>query len=196
MKRIAIIGSSGSGKSTLARQLGEQLNLPVYHLDQYYWNAGWQPAPRESWQQTVERLAKNKQWIIDGNNRRTLDVRLGRADTVIFLDLPRWVSIMRASKRRFQYIRHQRPDIAAGCREPILHPSFPRFLHWIWQYNERARPDVVDKITSLNSQTRVLWFTSQHQIDKFMQDPYGYTAERPNLGFYQNFYNMAQTNKA
>lgn len=196
MKRIAIIGSSGSGKSTLARQLGEQLNLPVYHLDQYYWNSGWQPAPRESWHQTVERLADNQQWIIDGNNRRTLDVRLGRADTVVFLDLPRWVSIVRASKRRFQYIRHQRPDIAPGCHEPILHPSFPRFLHWIWQYNQRARPDVVEKITSLNSQTRVLWFTSQHQIDKFMQDPYGYTAERPNLGYYQNFYNFAQTKKA
>lgn len=37
MKRIMLIGSGGSGKSTLARELGEKLNIPVYHLDVLFW---------------------------------------------------------------------------------------------------------------------------------------------------------------
>ncbi|MGL4882562.1 MAG: hypothetical protein ACRC8K_16095 [Waterburya sp.] len=41
-KRIAIIGCCGAGKSTLAKSLGEKLNLPVIHLDTYYWQPGWQ----------------------------------------------------------------------------------------------------------------------------------------------------------
>jgi adenylate kinase family enzyme len=44
MKRIAIIGSGGSGKSTLARNLGDVLGLPVYHLDNLYWQPAW-PRP-------------------------------------------------------------------------------------------------------------------------------------------------------
>ncbi|MDJ0568280.1 MAG: shikimate kinase [Pleurocapsa sp. MO_192.B19] len=36
------MGSCGAGKSTLARTLGEKLNLPVIHLDVYYWQPEWQ----------------------------------------------------------------------------------------------------------------------------------------------------------
>lgn len=36
MKKIMIIGCGGAGKSTLARELGAQMNLDVYHLDQLF----------------------------------------------------------------------------------------------------------------------------------------------------------------
>ena len=47
MEKILIIGCSGSGKSTLARQLKEKLGLPVVHLDQLWWQEGWQSVSRE-----------------------------------------------------------------------------------------------------------------------------------------------------
>ena len=40
-KKIAIIGCAGSGKTTLAFLL-QKLNLPIYHLDQYYWKPNWE----------------------------------------------------------------------------------------------------------------------------------------------------------
>ena len=41
MQRILIIGPCGAGKSTLAAELGPRLGLPVYHMDQLNWKAGW-----------------------------------------------------------------------------------------------------------------------------------------------------------
>ena len=40
--KIAIIGNAGSGKSTLGFELHKKLDLPLYHLDQYYWKPNWQ----------------------------------------------------------------------------------------------------------------------------------------------------------
>lgn len=171
MKRIVIIGSSGSGKSTLARKLGEELGLPVYHLDKYYWNPGWEPTPQTEWRQTVHTLAQRTQWILDGNYRSTLPERLQLADTVIFLDLPRWLCMSRAIKRRFQYMREQRPDIADGCSEPIIHRSFPRFLRWIWQYPQRARPEIITHLQTLPTHKQVIWLQSRAEVHQFLEAP-------------------------
>ena len=42
MKRICIIGGSGTGKTTLADNLGEQLKLPVYHIDGIHYLNNWE----------------------------------------------------------------------------------------------------------------------------------------------------------
>lgn len=41
MQRVLIIGPCGSGKSTLARALAPRLGLPLIHMDQLGWRAGW-----------------------------------------------------------------------------------------------------------------------------------------------------------
>ncbi|MDG0808073.1 EutP/PduV family microcompartment system protein [Cohnella rhizosphaerae] len=84
MQRILVIGSAGSGKSTLSQRLSEQLQLPVIHLDKYYWKPNWVPTPNEDWDKFVLGTTNRDQWIMDGNYTRTLDLRLKRADTVIF----------------------------------------------------------------------------------------------------------------
>ena len=38
MKRIAILGRGGAGKSTLASYLATRYKLPVFELDQYFWD--------------------------------------------------------------------------------------------------------------------------------------------------------------
>lgn len=42
MKRVLIVGSPGAGKSTLAKKLAARTGLPLTHLDDLYWNAGWE----------------------------------------------------------------------------------------------------------------------------------------------------------
>ena len=90
MERIVIIGCPGSGKSTLARELGEKLDLPVVHLDQIYWSPGnWQHLEKDEFDALLMQELQKPRWILDGNFNRTLELRLERCDTVIFLDFNR-----------------------------------------------------------------------------------------------------------
>src|SRR5216117_3945565 len=88
MQRVVILGRAASGKSTLAQRLGAITRLPVMELDKHFWQPGLLPTPREAWSAAQERLARQEQWIMDGDlgPYDAVEVRLRRADTVILLD--------------------------------------------------------------------------------------------------------------
>ena len=88
-----IIGCSGSGKSTLARKLADLTGLPLIHLDREYWRPGWVEPDKLEWLAAVRAVAARPRWIIDGNYSASLGIRVAAADTVIFLDFPRWVCL-------------------------------------------------------------------------------------------------------
>ena len=141
MKRIMLIGPGGSGKSTLANELGKVLKLPVYHLDALHWKPRWVPTPDDEWDELQKKLITEEEWIIDGNYGRTIDIRLSKADTIIFFDFPRWIPIYRVIKRRIMYHGKTRPDLTDGCPERISLD----FLIWIWNYKRDKRPNILDK---------------------------------------------------
>lgn len=119
MKRILVIGNIGSGKSTFSRKLGKKLNIPVIHLDKHFHQPNWtKPKPGE-WDKTLEKLMKKEKWIMDGTYRRTLPVRFKQADTVIFLNTPKWLCIYRSIKRRFIYRKSTRSDLPDYLDEKI-----------------------------------------------------------------------------
>lgn len=171
MKRVLIIGSSGSGKSTLARQLGARLELPVIHLDRHYWHPGWVGTPREKWQRTVDRLVQRDAWIMDGNYRGTLETRLEAADSVVFLDLPPWICAMRAIKRRIQYHNRPRPDIADGCKEPLLDPQLFQFIRHVLSYPDRAKPYVMKQLGTIADEKHVVLLQSTRDVNNFLSAP-------------------------
>jgi adenylate kinase family enzyme len=168
MKRIVIIGSSGSGKSTLARELGGLLQMPVIHLDRHFWRPGWIPTDHVTWCKMVQTMVQQPRWIIDGNYRGTLNLRLQTADTVIFLDLPRLICMWRAVKRRIQYVNSDRPDIASGCDEQVFDPSLFNFLRRIWNYPYRARPDVARRLLQLRPDQQLLWLQRPRQVSHLL----------------------------
>ena len=139
-----VIGCGGSGKSVLSRQLGEITGLPVVHLDALNWHADWVATPKEEWQRKVQSLASADRWIIDGNYGGTLRPRLERADTVIFLDFPRWRCLGRVIKRRFAYRNASRPDVGPGCRERLRFD----FLKWIWGFRKTRRPRILEMLST------------------------------------------------
>ncbi|MFX5510429.1 hypothetical protein ABTD49_21645, partial [Acinetobacter baumannii] len=64
---------------------------------------------------------------------RTFDLRLPHADTVILLDLPKWVTIPRAVGRWLRFRGRQRPDAAPGCPE-----KFDREFLWYMLTRKRG----------------------------------------------------------
>jgi adenylate kinase family enzyme len=119
VQRVLVIGSPGSGKSIFATNLAQRTGLPLIHLDQQYWNAGWLETPKDEWRAKVAQLVAGDQWIIDGNYSGSLDVRLARADTVIQLDVPAWVCVARVLRRIRQSRGKSRADMAEGCPERL-----------------------------------------------------------------------------
>lgn len=176
MKRVLIIGSSGSGKSTLARQLGARLELPVIHLDRHYWHPGWVGTPGEEWRRTVAHLIQRDEWIMDGNYRSTLEMRLEAADSVVFLDLPPWICALRTIKRRIQYHNRPRPDIADGCKEPLLDPQLIQFIRHVLSYPDRAKPFVMKQLMDIANDKHVLLLQSTKDVNGFLSAPLDYPA--------------------
>lgn len=175
MKRILIIGSSGSGKSTLSRHLGARLSLPVVHLDNYFWHPGWQGTPRTEWEAKVQELIVKPKWVMDGNYRGTLNMRLQAADTAIFLDFPRWLCTFRAMKRRIQYRNKPRTDMAPGCRESLFNHHTVWFLRRIWDYPNRARPEIEALLTALPSHKLVFRLKSPRDVQLFLANVHTYS---------------------
>ncbi|HEY7071045.1 MAG TPA: hypothetical protein VH479_13060 [Acidimicrobiales bacterium] len=137
MQRVAVIGSGGAGKSTLARQLGERLGLEVIHLDHLFWNPGWEPAPADRWRAIQTRLVQGERWVMDGNYGATLPIRVAAADTVVFVDLPRRITISRAVARWWR--SRGREVHAFGCPERLDR----EFLLWMWRFRRVSRPIVL-----------------------------------------------------
>lgn len=172
--RIAIIGPSGSGKSTLARQLGDKLALQVTHLDAHFWSAGWIESDREQWRETVSALVERERWIIDGNYSSTMDIRLPRAETIIFLDLPRWLCLLRVLRRWLTYYGDTRPDLPPGCPEKVD----LEFLRWVWDYPQRSRPGTLALLRSLEGEKQIVRLQSAGAMRLFLREVEGVGHDR------------------
>lgn len=163
MKKVVVIGSGGSGKSTFSRQLGEVTGLPVVHLDKLYWHAGWVKTPVDEWQSIVQRELDKPEWIMDGNFGGTRAMRLAACDTVIFLDLPRWLCMYRIVKRTIKYHKGTRPDMAEGCEERFD----PEFLLWVWNYPNSGRRRVIQELNGL-ADKEIITLKSRTEVTDFL----------------------------
>lgn len=164
MRRVLVIGSGGSGKSTVAARLGELLELEVNHLDKFYWRSGWIEPARDEWIKTVTELIEKDSWVIDGNYSHTLELRLRKCDTIVFLDLPRVLCLWRIMKRYFLYRDGTRPDMAEGCREKF---NF-EFVSWVWNYPRRSRPKVIKLLREHADGKQIFWLRSRNEVKKFL----------------------------
>ncbi|OJJ19344.1 hypothetical protein BKI52_21265 [marine bacterium AO1-C] len=165
MKKIMIIGSCGAGKSTLALKLQQITGLELIHLDQYYWKAGWVESDKTVWQTQVEKLAQKPSWIIDGNYGGTMDIRLAAADTIIYLDRSRWVSLYRVLKRIVQYYGKTRPDLAEGCHERFNWP----FIHYVFTFNDRKKPKLLRRLKDLKPHQQLFILRSNRAVKSFLK---------------------------
>jgi adenylate kinase family enzyme len=164
MERVVVLGPAGAGKSELATRLSRTVDIPVVHLDTLFWAPGWRPAPESEARAALERVVAGERWILDGNFLAD-DSRFARADTVVFLDLPRRVCFRRVLVRLVRDRRRSRPDLPEGCREGLD----LGLLWWIWRYPRTDRPRVLALLRSLPAGTRVLHLRSHAHVDAIVK---------------------------
>ncbi|UOB08401.1 adenylate kinase [Streptomyces sp. HP-A2021] len=148
MKRIVVVGVAGSGKTTLARALGEGLGRPVTDLDLLFWGPAWSRVDLNVFRERTQEVLANESWIIAGSYfNQVADLVWARADTVVWLDLPRRVSFSRVLRRTVRQVV-RREDVLPGCRQSLRAAWRDRLFHSAWREPARFRsvvPEMLDR---------------------------------------------------
>jgi adenylate kinase family enzyme len=166
MQRIVILGNAGSGKSTLAKEVGERLHLPVVHLDRLFWEPGWSKPQVEVFRARVSEAVSGNGWVCEGNyHRQTFDLRLPRADLVIWLNTPRAACLRRVVLR--SVLNRPRPDLPAGCTER-LDAEFLSFLRYVWNFDRDIRPTIEHERLARGPLVPVVSLRGTRQISEFV----------------------------
>lgn len=164
MKRIMVVGNAGAGKSTFARRLGGKLALPVIHLDSYFWRPGWQIPDAQAWRHRLAALAALPAWVMDGNYINTFDIRMPRADGLVWLDHPRGICMRRVLMRTIMGYGRTRSDLAEGCPDRFD----IAFLRYVWNFPAKQRPRIVASIAQFGAHLRVIRLRSDQDVENFV----------------------------
>jgi energy-coupling factor transporter ATP-binding protein EcfA2 len=120
MQRVVVVGPPGSGKTTVARTISRRLGLPHTELDSLWWDPNWTEAGARLFSDRAQVVVENESWVVDGNYYSTgaRDTIWSRADTLVWLDLARWVTVPRVVRRTLvRGVRHT--ELWSGNRESV-----------------------------------------------------------------------------
>lgn len=93
-------GVTGSGKSSAALALGAALALPVHLVDEEFgWLPHWVQRPDEDMRRLAGAAAAEPEWVFDSSYGTFRDLVEPRAQLIIGLDYPRWLSLVRLLRR-------------------------------------------------------------------------------------------------
>ncbi|MEA2952781.1 MAG: hypothetical protein QOJ96_2301 [Alphaproteobacteria bacterium] len=164
MRRVLVLGCPGAGKTTFARKLAERLPLPVIHLDGHYWHSGWKASDEAEWREKAAALTAAPNWIMEGNYSSTFDIRMPRADTLLWLDHGRFRCMRRVLIRIIKDYGRTRPELPDECPEQLD----AEFLRFVWDFPTDYRPRIVDGIEKFGSHLRIFRFRGDRAADDFL----------------------------
>jgi adenylate kinase family enzyme len=165
VRRIAIIGNGGGGKSTLARALGKHLGIPVHEVDEVQWLPGWRRAPLDEVAHVLEGWAAKDAWIIDGFGPwPVIDRRMGRADTIVYVDLPFHTHLWWAAKRQVASLGRGHAWAGQSAPAPLL------LLFRTLRRVHAMRPDLLELVTKNGRAVKLVHLRSPHEMTRWLND--------------------------
>ena len=159
MKKIIVIGCPGSGKSTFSKALHKLTKIPLYHLDMLFWNADKTTVEKSVFLDRLFKITENGEWIIDGNYGSTMELRMQKCDTVIFLDYPVDVCLDGIKERK------GKPRSDMPWTEDDEDDA--EFLEFIKNYNAQSRPKVIELLKKY-SHKDIYIFSDRLQAEEFL----------------------------
>jgi adenylate kinase family enzyme len=158
LTRVIVLGCAGSGKSRFARRLSERTGAPVIDLDALWRAQGDEDLDR--FRNTMARLHAADAWISDGNfSVATFDIRLPRADLILWLDRSRIVCAWRAVKRVLLpgEAHHRLADLG-------------KVLAFIRRFDRLNRPLIEAERIKYGPDVPVVHLASDRQANAFLAD--------------------------
>jgi hypothetical protein len=137
-RRVLVGGISGAGKTTLARRIATHHDLPFTEVDSLFHGPGWTELP--TFAADVAAVVAEERWVLDSVGYSAVrDLMWSRADTLVWLDLPRWQVMLRVLRRSVWRVL-LRTELWNGNREGLGawkdsgHP-----VRWAWSQHTARR---------------------------------------------------------
>lgn len=159
MKRIMIIGCPGSGKSTFSKKLHAKTSIPLYHLDNLYWNADQTTVPKAVFLRRLTEILKEDSFILDGNYASTMELRMASCDTVFFLDYPLDICLDGIKERKGK----RRSDMPWIESEEDL-----EFIEFIKNFSKESRPKILSLLLEYPDK-EIFVFKTRAEGDAFLE---------------------------
>jgi adenylate kinase family enzyme len=160
MNRILLLGSPGAGKSYFSKKLAQKIKIPLYHLDNIFWNKDKTHITHSEFENKIAEIMKNKNWIIDGNYSNTYKQRIEKCDTIFFFDLPLDECLKGINNR----IGKPRSDM------PWVEDSFdPEFKKYVLDWHKDSREELI-KLLSKQKNKNIIVFNNRDEYNKFLDN--------------------------
>jgi len=175
MRRISLVGVSGSGKTTAGRRLAASLGVPFIELDAIFHQAGWRDLPTDEFRKRVRDAVAADAWVVDGNYQTVSDIIWGRADSVIWVDLSRFVIMRRVVARTVRRALTSE-ELWNGNREPLSNfyswDPEKNVIRWAWvMYPRYAERYALAMANPKYDNIQFIRLTSPHAVEAFLSQP-------------------------
>ena len=166
--RILVYGVTGSGKTFLAERISAATGIPWHSVDDLTWEPGWVLVPEEEQRRRIEVICAGDRWVLDTAYGTWLDGPLARADLILALDYPRWLSLSRLLRRSIARAIDGRP-ICNGNRESFRN-LLGRNSIVIWHFRSFKRKR--NRMRAWETDPRlpqVVRFTRPRQVERWIR---------------------------
>ena len=148
--KIHIFGASGSGVTTLGKALSEELDIPYFDTDDYYWKKTDPPFTQkvdipDRQANILKDTAPHLSWILGGSLISWGDFIKKTFDLAVFRYLTAEIRLDRLKKREYE----RYGDII--FKDPIRHRHYLDFIEWAAQYDD-------DHFDGRSRKNHLLWF--------------------------------------
>lgn len=159
MNKVIVIGCPGSGKTTFSEKLNKCTGIPLYYLDAIWHKPDKTHIPREEFDEKLKEIFSLPKWIIDGNYKRTIEMRLKECDTVFLFDLPVGVCLQGVTRR----IGKKRNDLP--WLETELDEEFRKFIE---DFPKDTLPYIYELLERYSDKNIVV-FKSREEADGYIE---------------------------
>jgi adenylate kinase family enzyme len=174
VQRVSVVGNSGSGKSTLARELAAAIGGTHLELDGVFHQPGWASLDTDEFRRIVADAATGERWVMDGNYSAVRPIVWGRADTVVWLDLPRRTVMRQIVGRTLRRVA-TREELWNGNREQfgnlLRWDPQESIISWAWHNHAKYRERYAAAATEpANAHLTFVRLTSRRDITRFLAE--------------------------
>lgn len=166
MKKVIVLGNSGSGKSTFTTLLADKLHIDFLHLDPLVYKYSWDNPEFEEMEKRVEELIYKDSWIVDGNFLNNALNRFKECDTIVFLDLNRFVCMNSVIKRHKKYKGKHRDSRSDDCDEKLT----LSYLKWVVRDFYKTSRKIILKYIKDHPEKKVVILKNRRQVNNYLKE--------------------------